>query len=154
MRLAHGDDEAAGELLAGLDVGEDDPADLTALLGLTARVQARRVRAGHRQAGHAENGRLQAGRETGHGEPALRLARRAVLAARRTDSPADQGRALLDLAHTHASLGRRRPATLAAGAAARRFRAKGHAVGETQARRLAAELGELAGPAGGSGRWV
>lgn len=129
LHLTRGDDQTASELVAGLEVGPDDPADLADLLGLTAR--------------------LRAGREPDQGETALRTARQAALVARRTDSPADQGRALLDLAHTQASLGRPRPARLAASAAARRFRAKEHLVGQTQALRLIDQLA-----AEGFGPWV
>ncbi|GGS44154.1 adenylate/guanylate cyclase domain-containing protein [Actinokineospora fastidiosa] len=114
VHLADDDTRAAAELVRGLAV--DDCADLANLLGVAARVEP-------------DPGR------------ATELARRAVATARRTDSPADHGRALLDLAHTHARLGRPVPALSAARAAERRFAAKGHAVGSARARRMISELG-------------
>lgn len=122
LHLAQADPGTAHELLTGLTVTGDDLGDLANVLGLTARIEAHR----------APDSRL-----------ALDLARSAVAVARRTDSPADQGRALLDLAQTHARLDRPGPARRAAGAAERRFAAKGHAVGQAQARRLLGALGVL-----------
>ncbi|MFB7664181.1 adenylate/guanylate cyclase domain-containing protein [Kitasatospora sp. NPDC056138] len=72
---------------------------------------------------------------------ALRLARRAVLLAHRTDSPADRATACLDLAHTRALLGLERQAGSAVRAARRHFTAKGHLVGVAHTERL---LGESA----------
>ncbi|MFE2728500.1 adenylate/guanylate cyclase domain-containing protein [Kitasatospora sp. NPDC059327] len=93
------------------------------------------------------------------GDPgqALALARRAVLLTHRTDSPADQATACLDLAHTGALLGRPVQARAALRAARRRFDAKGHLVGAARCRLLTEELGPTeepgptAGPAGERG---
>ncbi|MGW5055193.1 adenylate/guanylate cyclase domain-containing protein [Actinokineospora sp. NPDC004072] len=115
LELARVEDPgAAAELIGGL--AAEEPSDLAALLGVAARVEA-------------DPGR------------AVELARRAVAVARRTDSPADHGRALMDLAAVHARTGSPVPARLAARAAANRFLAKGHAVGAAAARRLLVDLG-------------
>ncbi|MBB5825969.1 adenylate/guanylate cyclase domain-containing protein [Micromonospora carbonacea] len=128
--LAQADPQSAGEQLSGLVVSEDDLGDLANLLGLAARVEA------HRDPG---------------GSRALELGRLAVGVARRTDSPIDQGRALLDLAQTHVRLDRPTSARLAASAAASRYAAKEHVVGQMQARRLVSALGVLDGT---GGRWA
>ncbi|MEU7908830.1 adenylate/guanylate cyclase domain-containing protein [Actinoplanes sp. NPDC049118] len=76
----------------------------------------------------------------GAGEEAVRLAERAVATAAATDSPIVQAVAALDRAVVLARAGRIAQAATSAGAARRRFAAKGHRPGVRRARQLLAEL--------------
>ncbi|MFI5619445.1 adenylate/guanylate cyclase domain-containing protein [Streptomyces sp. NPDC051567] len=117
--LAAGQWRRAAELVEELVVPDGQPVVRANRYGVQARIRAL-------GGSHAE---------------ALLLAREAVLLAHRTDSPADQATACLDLAYTRAALGRPRQARSAILAARRRFTAKEHLVGVARTRRLMAELG-------------
>ncbi|MFI6151667.1 adenylate/guanylate cyclase domain-containing protein [Kitasatospora sp. NPDC051170] len=126
LHLADGDWRAATALVDGLAVPEGQPGVQADASGVRARIRALR----------GEHG------------PALALARRAVLFAHRTDSPAGRGTACLDLACARAAAGLPERARGALRVARRRFAEKGHLVAVTYTDRLLADA-EPADPAPG-----
>ncbi|MEU1509768.1 adenylate/guanylate cyclase domain-containing protein [Kitasatospora sp. NPDC005748] len=118
-QLAAGQWRRAAELVEDLTVADAHPVVQANRYGVQARIRAL----------------------GGEHPQALALARRAVLLAHRTDSPADQATACLDLAYTRALVGRPKQARAALLAARRRFEAKGHLVGAARTGLLAEELG-------------
>ncbi|WP_051836156.1 adenylate/guanylate cyclase domain-containing protein [Streptomyces sp. NRRL WC-3742] len=114
LHLADGDWPAAAALVEDLAVPEGQPGVQADSCGVRARIRALRGE---------------------HGE-ALALARRAVLFAYRTDSPADRGTACLDLACARAAAGLPERARGALGVARRQFAGKGHLVALAHTERL------------------
>ncbi|EST34389.1 adenylate/guanylate cyclase domain-containing protein [Streptomyces roseochromogenus] len=118
VHLASGDRRAAAALVEDPSLADGYPGVEAGRSGLLARIRA------------LDRDQTEA----------LRLARRAVQLAHRTDSPTDRATACLDLAHTWAALGRPGRARTAVRAARRCFAAKGHLVGVAYTERLAEEV--------------
>ncbi|MFJ9690871.1 adenylate/guanylate cyclase domain-containing protein [Kitasatospora sp. NPDC101183] len=129
LHLADGDWRAATALVDGLVVPEGQPGVQADASGVRARIRALR----------GEHG------------PALALARRAVLFAYRTDSPAGRGTACLDLAGARAAAGLPERARGALRVARGHFAGKGHLVAVARTERLLGDLEPGDPPGGGAG---